>query len=424
MVKIVPTYDYRQDLTLITTNNVYTALRRYLDELPQGETVCMFHNSTEGIRRIIEHLGIEEQSNIYCSTKSREQFIEDEYTQVFDRLNEVGQEIKLNRYNFFTSRFYSAVDIELPYKPTVIMITEVFSAPFSPIDPTTEAVQIAGRFRNGLNRLIHITNYNSKAEVQTQAQIEQFLNEQHNIYAMLHKMFQNSIVDGERFLLRQAMERVDYAKYTWPLGEPNMFMYNNAFIEERLKVIYKSVNRIVGEYEKSSAFNVTHQPDFLSTTDNDRSILNPSKSAKQTELNKEALKQVKRLIPSENEYDKQYLNQIYNGFKTICEGVKELGIEGVEQTDFKDQSIMDAIEHSKLTKKRRSAMVKCEVYKAFNENTRYTVAEINEKLKTIYRVFGIPYDGRGCAGSIDLYFEVREDNQSRDRGWMLLKRRY
>ena len=64
---------------------------------------------------------------------------------------------KLNRYNFFTSRFYSAVDIVLEEKPVVIMISQVHKTvkgktPYSLIDPETEAIQIKGRFRNGISR--------------------------------------------------------------------------------------------------------------------------------------------------------------------------------------------------------------------------------------------------------------------------------
>ena len=64
---------------------------------------------------------------------------------------------KLNRYNFFTSRFYSAVDIVLEEKPVVIMISQVHKTvkgktPYSLIDLETEAIQIKGRFRNDISR--------------------------------------------------------------------------------------------------------------------------------------------------------------------------------------------------------------------------------------------------------------------------------
>lgn len=78
-IKIVPTYDYLQNLTLVPTNNVFTTLRKYLTELGEDETVCFFHNSTNSIDKLIEHLDIKKKSNIYCSTESKEKLIDRGY---------------------------------------------------------------------------------------------------------------------------------------------------------------------------------------------------------------------------------------------------------------------------------------------------------------------------------------------------------
>ncbi len=424
MIKIVPDYDYRQDLTLVPTNNVYTTLRKYLKELPNNETVCFFHNSTKGIDMIIEHLDIKKKSNIYCSTESRDKLIDKGYTNVFDRLNEVGEDVTLNRFNFFTSRFYSAVDIELSYKPIVIMVTEVFSAPYSLIDPTTEAIQISGRFRNGIARLIHITNYNAKAKIWKREDREKFLNEQHGIYALFHKLHRNSRIYGERFILRQAMDKVDYSEFVLPTGERNLFMYNNVFREEYIKGIYKKASRILKEYEDSKAFNVDYRHCFFATTDKDRRIIDPSISMSQIELNKLALEQVRKLMYSKNEYDKEYLSLIAKSYKVICEGIAELGFDGVAQTGYKTNAIQDAIEQSRINKKMLSTGVRRAIYKEFKENTRYTSSEINDKLWAIFNRFDIPCKKSGCSHYIGLYFHTTQDNQTQSRGWMLLSRRY
>ncbi|MDR0954722.1 MAG: hypothetical protein LBM20_05000 [Rikenellaceae bacterium] len=424
LVKIIPTYDYRKDLTLVPTNNVYTTLRKYLKELPEDQIVCFFHNSTKGIDLIIGHLDIKKKSNVYCSSESRDTLIDKGYSNAFDRLNEVDEDVKLNKYNFFTSRFYSAVDIELPIKPVVIMITEVFSAPYSLIDPTTEAVQIAGRFRNGVSRLIHITNYNRKAKVCGRAEKEQLLNEQHKIYSIFRKLWLNTRTKGEVFILKQALERVDYSEFVLPSGERNFFRYNNAFREEYIKMIYKSCTRIFQEYEDSKAFNMDYQHCFFATTDKDRRIIDPPKSASQIELNKLALEQVRKLMHSKNEYDKEYLNQIAHTYKVVCNGVAELGFDGVANTGYKTKAIQDAIEQSILNKKMLSTGVKSAVYRAFKENTLYTRSEINDKLQAIFGRFDIPFKRSGCSYLIGNYFHIAEANTSQNRGWMLFSRRY
>ena len=53
----------------------------------------------------------------------------------------------LAKYNFFTSRFYSAVDIELNVKPDILILTNLNNAVYTTVDPYTEAIQIQGRFR-------------------------------------------------------------------------------------------------------------------------------------------------------------------------------------------------------------------------------------------------------------------------------------
>lgn len=424
MIKITPDYDYRKDLTLVPTNNVYTTLRKYLKELPEDQTICFFHNSTKGIDLIIEHLDIKKKSNIYCSTESREKLINDGYTNVFDKLNEIGEDVKLNRYNFFTSRFYSAVDIELSYKPIVIMVTEVFSAPYSMIDPTTEAVQIAGRFRNGVARLIHITNYNAKAKFWKREDRERFFNEQHGIYSIFRKLWLNYLAKGERHILKQAMEKVDYAEFALPSGERNLFMYNNAFREDYIKMIYVKPYRILKGYDNNQAFNVNYCPSFFRTTDRDRRILNPSKSVSQIELNKSALEQVRKLMRSKNEYDNEYLSQICKSYKVICVGIAELGFDKIAELGYKTKAIEDAIEQSIINKQMLSTGVKNAVYKVFKANTRYTRSEINDKLWAIFDRFGIKSKKSGCSHYIGLYFNIKQDNITQNRGWMLLSRKY
>ena len=70
----------------------------------------------------------------------------------------------LAKYNFFTSRFYSAVDIELNVKPDILILTNLNNAVYTTVDPYTEAIQIQGRFRRmfedkqTFNSLTHITN--------------------------------------------------------------------------------------------------------------------------------------------------------------------------------------------------------------------------------------------------------------------------
>ena len=61
-------------------------------------------------------------------------------------------------YMWFTSRNYTAVDIELDEQPDIVFVTEPYFAEYTIIDPCTDAVQAIGRFRNGTSLAIHVVN--------------------------------------------------------------------------------------------------------------------------------------------------------------------------------------------------------------------------------------------------------------------------
>lgn len=157
MLRIVPTYDYCKELTVVVTNNTVHVLRKLLKRYRKaGEKVCIFFNSTDATLSLIQTLKLQERSKVFCSEKSVRKLKREGFAAVSDNLSELAE------VNFFTSRFYSAVDIKLDYQPNVIVLTDVFHAPHSMIDPQTEVVQAIGRFRNGVAKAYHITNTDSK----------------------------------------------------------------------------------------------------------------------------------------------------------------------------------------------------------------------------------------------------------------------
>ena len=131
-------------------------------------------NSTNGINKLITRL---EENNItdykaFCSKKSEIKFKSRNIHQSFEDLD-----LPLAKYNFFTSRFYSAVDIYTTVSPDIIILTDLHEAKHSRIDPLTNAIQIYGRFRNKhddgqkFNSLTHISNYGTIGEVLTEQEI-------------------------------------------------------------------------------------------------------------------------------------------------------------------------------------------------------------------------------------------------------------
>ena len=78
----------------------------------------------------------------------------------------------MKKYNFFTGRFFTAFDLELDYKPDLVMITDPHRAEYTLLDIDTDCIQICGRFRNGVNSVTHIYEANPNIVAKDREQIE------------------------------------------------------------------------------------------------------------------------------------------------------------------------------------------------------------------------------------------------------------
>ena len=90
-------------------------------------------NKTDCINAIIEQYNISDYK-VFCSEKSVKKLRERGISNVFSEIN-----YPLAKYNFFTCRFYSGLDITvLPILPDIIILTDLRVAAYTMIDPFTE----------------------------------------------------------------------------------------------------------------------------------------------------------------------------------------------------------------------------------------------------------------------------------------------
>ena len=163
MLTVVPDFDYRVKLDLIVTDTILRDIKKKVYKLmyDNSKCICIFYNSTKGIRELINQFSfLPDDYSVFCSDTSKNELKVKNIVAYND-----FHPLNLKRINFFTSRYYSAVDFHFPNCPDVIMITDLDTALHSTIDPISEAIQIQGRFRdvhsNGkrFNSLCHITNF-------------------------------------------------------------------------------------------------------------------------------------------------------------------------------------------------------------------------------------------------------------------------
>ena len=119
-VTIDADYDYRQEITVIHSNNSLQSIREYLKE--HDTPVCFFINLVDYSHSLIKELGIENESSIFCAPKSA---LKLKHELNFHNAYDEWRADRMRSFNFFTSRFYNAFDLELAYSPHVVMLTDI-----------------------------------------------------------------------------------------------------------------------------------------------------------------------------------------------------------------------------------------------------------------------------------------------------------
>jgi len=411
VVKIVPDYDYTKKMQLVTTNNVVAIFRKIQAMCENKDHVCIFLNSTDTILAIIEKFGLTNRSKVFCSQESVDKLDKLGYSNAFANLQFDSQNhVKLAQYTFFTSRFFSAVDIDLQTKPTVIIISDLFYAKHSMIDPHTEAIQILGRFRNGIGGIIHVSNFNPYLSHKTTEQLQNYLDGCHEVYIQLKQLFQTATNEGVRETFREALERITYAKYIDKEGNKNYFAIDNCFDEERVKGYYKSPLALKQAYENSDHFTVTHQHKTLPLSDEDR--LKISRADNKKERRTAIIAQLDLLNGEENVYDeslfREFRDSLHQEDALIVEVYEELGEEFAKQNLMSDKKMKLAlIKHRSENGKDKFAIM-TSVYAVFQEGRRYQVQYIKKEMRKIYVSYGdkSPYIAR----KIEDFFKIDNYN--------------
>lgn len=411
VIKIVPDYDYTQKMQLVTTNNVVAIFREILTRCENKDHVCIFLNSTDTILAIIKKFNLESCSKVFCSQDSVDKLNKLDYPNAYANLQfDSNNNVKLDQYTFFTSRFFSAVDIDLLVKPTVIIISDLFYAKHSMIDPHTESVQIIGRFRNGTGGIIHVSNTNSYLSHKTPEQLQNYLDGCHETYLQIKQLFNTATSEGVRETLREALERITYAKYIDKEGNKNHFAIDNYFDEERVKGYYIHPTRLRQAYEVSEHFTVKYQNLSLPLGDEDR--LKISRADNKKDRRTTIIEQLDLLNGEEDVYDeplfKEFRDSLHREDSLIVEVYEELGAEFAKQNLMSDKKMKLALikYRSEIGKDRFGIMTS--IYTIFEAGKKYQIGYIKAMIKKIYSSYedNTPY----TAKKIEDFFKISNYN--------------
>ncbi len=402
-LKIDPQFDYRKDIDLIVTNRYDKTVIDKLEELRDSECVCVFLNSTNGINKIVTHLESKQINDYktFCSDKSVIKFKDREIKNSFENLD-----LPLAKFNFFTSRFFSAVDIKIDKKPDILILTDLNEAKYSRIDPLTNAIQIYGRFRNvfedgkSFNSLTHITNVDDSETVLAEPDIQTYLEESELLYDTIKRKLDSETIKGRVELLRSDLNKVTFNRFINKDGSKNYFTIDNFYDDERVKGYYITDEAIESAYFATNHFNVN--PDRKIEIVGDQELLHYKRLRSDLKSREYIVKILASL--DESDVDAEVIEVVKNQFrkhevrekaevaKYIINAYEKLGAEALRQTEFKKNRIDTLLaQHDKETNHRKmfSLYVREALKSKLSENTDYLFEDVVKVFEDVFNTYGV-----------------------------------
>ena len=417
MVKLVPDYDYRMDLQLYTTNNVLQRTRELLGSLVSDERpVFLFVNSTDMILSLMKQLGVMDESVVFCSEKSVDKLKSFKFRNAYEE----WKESRIARYNWMTSRFYSALDIELSEAPNVVMVTDCFTAEYTMIDPYMDAVQIVGRFRNGVNKIYHISNFDYRNPIKSYEEIVQSVRSMKHAYEWVGTASDSASTTSDRVAFRELQKSAPFTRFLDENNRIDPYKVDNYIDEETVKVIYNNYGNLLRAYQECGYFNVTHTPKPYKYGDYERLKIE-SKAASIREKRKEIVAQLEQLGDCDTELECQFKRDLEFADRIIVEAYDLIGKTEIERLRYSVTKIREAVILRKHQVKAYATDAIQLINTFFYPQQWYSAKTIKEKIKEIFAELSIPTTKAVTSHTIKEYFEAREIKKRKEgRGYFLI----
>lgn len=406
MVEFEPDFDIRKDITIVQTNNVLQCLKDIRIQ-EQERPLYIFLNKTDMILGLIEKLGLSDDSAVFCSEKS------------VDKLKGKGfkaayvdwEPTKAKKYNWLTSRFFTAVDIVLDEKPDILIISDPFLSDFTLMDPHTDVIQAIGRFRNGTADIVQIVNTKSDYPIRTAEGINEYFKAAWYAYKTVRCLYEASTSEEIRRAYKEALDQLSFNGMITD-GRPDYFKMDNYRDEELVKTSYHDIDRLLAAYNEADAFNVTvvNPPYFYKIGEHERLKLeSPTVSMK------EKRKQIVEILDSLAEDDDtplkmDYLAQLRDVDPLIVDAYNKIGKEGIESCKYSAKKMKEAIILADFETRKNGTELLELIRNSFQVGNKYTLSYIKNELIRLYGLLHItpPDHDKITAQTIKTYFEVAE----------------
>ena len=411
-MEIQPNFEYAQPLNLYHTNNVLQELKKRIGNIEKP--IFLFINSTETIYSIMDKLDILEQSTVFCAYNSVKNLKDKKFSQAYSDWDAA----KMNKYNFLTSRFFNALDIELDFQPEVFIVTDVTMATQSIIDPFTDTIQIIGRFRNGITSVSHITNTDYKFQVRSKKQLQFRINVFEENYKMLKAYYDNATNDELRDAVKAILNNHPLTPLLNTDGTKNWFKIDNYLAENLVQGYYNCFDELVKNYKECKSFKLNYESTAYKLSDTER-LKRENKSLSIKAKRREIVEQLEILKGDETSIAMEHKRELIRTDAFIVQAYDELGKAKIEELKYSQSQIREAMILKKYNENRTGTEFIEMVKNRFKAGQSYELSQINKIRDEIYSLLNIPPLKKKPKDFLSDFFELRDYWKNRQRALFL-----
>lgn len=407
-ITIVPDFNCTKEINLHTTNNLLQTTKQVLNEMKDADTpFFLFCNSTDTIHALMQQLGVLNESAVFCSDKSVKKLNK----RGFCNVDDVWKPKLMKRYNWLTSRFYNAVDIELAQQPIVLLLTDCYFAEYTTFDPHTDAIQCVGRFRNGVSSIHHIANTNHNFAIRSRDELKGYIDCSEAIYNQLDSLYQYSTTPAARDAYREAMECVPFAKFLNSDRTKNYFYIDNYVNDALVHGFYNNPETLCNAYAEE--YTVNHTLYSYAIGDHERLKRNKEgQSIKEKRM--EIVAQLELLGECVTELEMEYKRELVNADEFIVTAYDIIGKAEIERLNYNRKRINEAMILAKYHERTTGVEVRTLMQNSFEIGKWYTKKYIKAEINRIFGIFNIAPRKAVTSHTILDFFEAIPCERRRD----------
>ena len=393
-------------VTQVYTNNVLESVKKWIkikednDEAnATSHPFCFFINSTNIIHQLIVKLEIQDRSTVFCAEKSVKKLQESGFKNAFEDWSIEH----INTYMFFTSRFFTALDIEMDVAPHLVFVSAPLIANSTMIDPVTDVRQAIGRFRNGIADAAHIANVSKDAFPDRNIdEIKEYITAMRGAYDTINTLYKDATNEIVKEAYKSALNALPYNRFIRN-GQKDYFAIDNYIHQEIVRSCYHSQANLSDRYAAAGCFETCWTEKFyFQYNDSERLSLHQEGKSKRR-IRMEIVAILDKLSKEEDsEAKKSQLAELRQKDAFIVDAYTLIGKEEIEQCKYYPKRIREAI----ILRKKNGTEVVQLIKNTFVVNQRYTLKYIKNELNRIYKDLNIQGEKRVTAQTIKDYFIV------------------